>query len=88
LPSHQNQGIGGQLTRAGLEACRAAGYGYVILLGHPTYYPRFGFVPTSRYGIHWDRDVPDEAFMVVELLPGALEGVTGIVHYHPEFDAV
>lgn len=88
LPTHQNKGIGSRLVTAALEALREAGQGVVIVLGHAGYYPRFGFVPASRHGIRWDRDVPDDVFMVVELLPGALDGVEGVVHYQPEFDAV
>src|SRR5262245_28351522 len=44
-PGHQRRGIGSQLVRDGLEACRRAGHGVVVVLGHPSYYPRFGFVP-------------------------------------------
>jgi putative acetyltransferase len=85
LPLHQNKGIGSRLVRVGLDALREARHGVVIVLGHAAYYPRFGFVPASRHGIRWDRDVPDDVFMVVELLPGALDGVGGVVHYQPEF---
>lgn len=88
LPAYQGRGIGSRLVTAGLEACRSAGHGVVIVLGHPGFYPRFGFVPAVRHGIRWERDVPDEVFMVAELLPGALEGVGGVVHYRPEFDKV
>lgn len=52
LPDHQNQGVGGALIRAGLAAARAAGEHLVILLGHPTYYPRFGFLPATTFDIH------------------------------------
>lgn len=55
------------------------------MLGHPEYYPRFGFVPASRFGIRWERDVPDDVFLVIELAPGGLAGVSGVVHYAPEF---
>jgi putative acetyltransferase len=60
----------------------------VFVLGHPGYYPRFGFIAASRHHIRWERNVPDEAFMVAELLPGALDGLSGVVHYRPEFDEV
>jgi putative acetyltransferase len=52
LPDHQNQGIGGALIQAGLTAARAAGEHLVILLGHSTYYPRFGFLPATTFDIH------------------------------------
>ncbi len=86
LPAFQRQGIGGQLVRDGLDACRAAGYEIVIVLGHPNYYPRFGFERASLYDIRWEHEAPDEAFMVTALKPGALEGIKGIVSYHPAFD--
>lgn len=85
-PGHQKQGIGSALIRAGLEQCRAAGYQAVIVLGHPGYYPRFGFVPASHFGIRCQYDAPDEAFMALELLPGALTEIAGVVKYHPLFD--
>lgn len=85
LPSHQRRGIGSALVRAGLDACRVAGADAVFVLGHPAYYPRFGFEPAADYGIASDYDVPPEAFMVVELAPGALDGVTGTARYHPAF---
>jgi putative acetyltransferase len=88
LPAFQGRGIGSQLVIAGLEACRYAGHGVVIVLGHPHYYPRFGFEPASRHGIRWDRDVADDVFMVAELLPEELQDVRGVVRYQPEFNAV
>ncbi len=50
-PAQQRSGIGSLLSRAGLEGCRALGYQAAVVLGHPEYYPRFGFVPASRFGI-------------------------------------
>jgi putative acetyltransferase len=85
LPAYQRQGIGSQLVRAGLEECRRIGHELVVVLGHPNYYPRFGFVPASTYGIKSEYDVPDEAFMVLELRQGAYSGRSGIVKYQPEF---
>jgi putative acetyltransferase len=88
LPAHQRAGVGSLLVRAGLEACRRAGHGCVVVLGHPAYYPRFGFVSASRHGLAWEHPAPDEAFMVLELRPGALAGRGGIVRYEPEFGGV
>ena len=88
LPERQGRGAGTALIRAGLERCRAAGYDLAIVLGHPGYYPRFGFRPSAPLGIRWERDVPDEVFMVAELKPGALEGARGVVRYHPAFEGV
>ena len=84
-PDFQRQGVGGSLIRRGLEACRAAGYGVVVVLGHPSYYPRFGFTRAGTHGIHWEQEVPGDAFMVMELTPGALEGCSGVARYLPEF---
>jgi putative acetyltransferase len=86
LPSRQGRGIGTELIEAGLERLRAEGHTAVVVLGRPSYYPRFGFVPASRFGLRWERDAPDEAFMVVELSAGALSGIRGVVRFRPEFD--
>lgn len=83
-PDHQRRGIGSRLVAAGLEACRAAGQGLVVVLGHPEYYPRFGFTPAAELGLTWEHDAPSEAFMALELMPGACGG-GGVVSYRPEF---
>lgn len=88
LPGLQKQGIGSQLVEHGLELCRKSGYECVVVLGHAEYYPRFGFVPASRYGLKCEYDVPDEAFMALELRDGALKGRAGIAKYQPEFKEV
>jgi putative acetyltransferase len=85
LPNRQRQGIGSALVRAGLEYCRRDGARVVVLIGHPEYYPRFGFVPASRFGLSSDYDAPDEAFMALELVPGALRGKSGTIRFHPAF---
>jgi len=85
LPAYQRKGIGSQLVLAGLEECRQIGHELVVVLGHPAYYPRFGFIPASTYGIKSEYDVPDEAFMALELRQGAFSGRSGIVKYQPEF---
>ena len=87
-PAYQRQGIGGRLITAGLEACREQGALGCVVLGHPEYYPRFGFDPSVRFGIRCEFDVPEEVFMVQELVPGALQGVGGTIHYHPLFSSV
>jgi putative acetyltransferase len=84
-PQVQRRGIGSALARAGLERCRSAGAVAVVVLGHPEYYPRFGFVPAARFGLRCEYEVPDEAFMALELQPGALAGLRGTVRYHPAF---
>ena len=87
-PGHQRRGIGSRLVARGLDRCRESGYRIAVVLGHPAYYPRFGFVPTRRHGIQFELDVPDDVFMVTELVPGALDGCTGVAHYAPEFTAL
>lgn len=82
---HQHSGIGSALVRAGLAQCRANGAAGVVVLGHPEYYPRFGFVPATGYGLRSEYDAPDEAFMALELMPGAFAGRKGLVRYHPAF---
>jgi putative acetyltransferase len=59
---------------------------YAILFGHPSYYPRFGFKPASQYHLTSKWPAPDEAFMALELHPGALQGAAGRVEFEPEFD--
>jgi putative acetyltransferase len=88
LPELQKQGIGSRLVKHGLEQCRKAGYQCVVVLGHAEYYPRFGFLPASRYGLKCVYDVPDEVFMAIELREGALAGRAGIVKYQPELNEV
>ena len=85
IPGRQRAGIGSALVRAGLEACRRLAADAVVVLGHPAYYPRFGFAPGVRTGLACEYDVPAEAFMVRELRPGALRGATGNVQYHAAF---
>ena len=88
LPEFQSRGIGSRLVEAGLAACRNAGHERAVVLGHAHYYPRFGFVPASRYGLRSEYDVPDGVFMAIELRDGALQGCAGLVKYAPEFGAV
>ena len=84
LPSHQRQGIGSKLVQAGIEVCRNQGHSIVLVLGHPEFYPRFGFSAEvarpllSPFG-------GGEAWMSLELVPGALDGVEGRVEYPPPF---
>jgi putative acetyltransferase len=87
LPEYQRQGIGSALVRSGLEAARKLGHRHVVVLGHPEYYPRFSFVVASVKGLRCGYDVPDAAWMVHELVPGSLTGVSGMVRFPPEFDA-
>lgn len=88
LPEYQQQGIGSALCQTGLKMCREAGHEAVLVLGHPAYYPRFGFQPAAKFDITCSYDVPADAFMALELKEGALAQLSGVAHYQPEFDTV
>ena len=86
LPEFQKMGIGGQLILAGHKKAKELGYQSAILLGHPEYYPRFGYRPASTWGIKTQIPLPsDDVFMAVELTESGLTGVSGIVIFPPEF---
>jgi putative acetyltransferase len=87
-PEFQNQAIGSQLVRDGLDRCSGLGHRIVVVVGHPEYYPRFGFSPARARGLEAPFPVPDDAFLALELAPGALEGVAGTVRYPPPFEEV
>jgi putative acetyltransferase len=67
-PSHQRMGVGSALVRAGLERCKQEGFGAAVVLGHIAYYPRFGFVPSTRFGIGCEYEVTEEALKVGQQL--------------------
>jgi putative acetyltransferase len=73
------------LVRAGLEQWIRLGSAAVVVLGHPEYYPRFGFLPSMRFNIRSEYTVAEEAFMLLELEPGALRGASGRIKYHSAF---
>lgn len=84
-PEHQGMGIGSALVRAGLARCEELGCDAVVVVGHADYYPRFGFVSAAQYGISCEYNVPDDAFMVLELHPSALHGISGMIQYDEVF---
>jgi len=85
-PEFQNRGIGSKLVRHGLKECQRLGYKVVVVVGHPAYYPRFGFSSARAKRLEAPFQVSDEAFLVHELVPGALSGISGMVKYPPAFD--
>lgn len=82
---HRRQGVAAGLIRAGLEACRAAGFRWAVVLGEPNYYRRFGFGPAAAVGLA-DEYGGGPAFQAMELVPGGLPAWAGLVRYSPEFD--
>ncbi len=89
LPARQRQGIGSQLVRRGLDILRERGCPFIVVVGHPEYYPRFGFEPASKHGLvsQWE-GMPDAAFMVLVLDGRAMVGASGVARYRDEFDDV
>jgi len=88
LPKYQKRGIGTSLIKAGIAQARQLGFKSIIVLGHAKYYPKFGFEPASSRSIKAPFEVPDEAFMALELIKSGLEGVSGTVVYPEEFQEV
>ena len=82
LPAFQRQGIGRQLIAEGI-----AGAGFIVVLGEPAYYGRFGFGPAADFGLS-DEYGSGAAFQVLELRPGAIPRGAGLVRYAPEFAMV
>jgi predicted N-acetyltransferase YhbS len=84
-PDYQGLGIGTKLIKEGHRVAKTLGYKAIVLLGHQRYYPRFGYVKASPYGIKAPFDVPDECFMVLELKENSLDEFNGLVEYAPAF---
>jgi len=84
-PEFQKQGVGGKLIAFAHDTARQLGHKSIVLLGHPGYYPRFGYQKASTYKIKPPFDLPDEIFMATELVPGGLKGISGTVRYPKEF---
>jgi len=85
LPEYQRQGIGGNLIEAGNQKLREMGCPFVVVLGHPEYYPRFGFKPASAYDIRCEWDVPDNVFMVLVMDQSKMKNISGAAKYRQEF---
>ncbi|MGD0804262.1 MAG: N-acetyltransferase [Candidatus Bathyarchaeia archaeon] len=84
LPKFQRQGIGSRLIIEGLEICRRKGFDFIVELGEPKYYSRFGFLRASDYNLKNEYDA-DDAFRVIEMHIGILQKISGLVKYQPEF---
>ncbi|MEU4264195.1 bifunctional class I SAM-dependent methyltransferase/N-acetyltransferase [Streptomyces argenteolus] len=83
-PGHQRRGAGRAVVRAAMDAARLRGESLVLVLGHPGYYPAFGFVPASRFGIRAGFDVPDEAMMAL-VLDASVPVPAGTIRYPAAF---
>lgn len=77
LLEYRNQGLGSMLIEKSLALAKDMGYTAVFLVGDPAYYHRFGFGRSADYGIKYADNIPDRYVMVRELVPHALNGVTG-----------
>lgn len=80
LPTWQRKGIGEKLILRGIEDCRRDGYSFIVVLGEPEYYGRFGFRRASLFGLGNEYGV-DDPFMVLELRLGGLPKVPGTIKY-------
>lgn len=85
MPDLQKQGIGSALINKGMKRAKDMGFDSIIVLGHSEYYPRFGFLRASKWNIKCPFEVPDEAFMAIELTEKVLDGKAGTVEYPDEF---
>lgn len=88
LPNFQNQGVGSALVREGLSRAEQQGFKHVFVLGHPNFYPKFGFKPSRPMGVEAPFSVPDDVFMAYEIKKNSLDGIQGKVKYPPAFDVV
>jgi putative acetyltransferase len=88
VPEYQRQGIGSKLVEAGNEKLQDDDCPFIIVLGHPNYYPRFGFRPASMYGIECEWAVPDNVFMLLVLDEAKMQGVSGLAKYRHEFSTI
>ncbi len=88
LPDYQRQGIGSVLVEEGLAQCRREKVGAVAVLGHPEFYPKFGFQKSTSFKIRSEYDVPAEVFMLKELEPDYLANANGTIFYHEEFNSL
>lgn len=85
LPEYQNKGIGSALIKEGLKQCKSLGFNSVIVVGHPEYYPKLGFTKASSWNIKAPFEIPDEAFMAIEITEGELKDAGGIIQFPEEY---
>jgi putative acetyltransferase len=88
IPGFQRQGIGSRLVEEGLQRLRTSACPFVVVIGHPQFYPRFGFQPAERYRVTSEWNVPADALMIAVLNPEVRSSMSGVARYRPEFTAV
>jgi putative acetyltransferase len=88
LPEQQRRGIGSELVKAGNRKLKDSGCPFIVVVGHPQFYPRFGFRPASTQGIRCEWEVPDHVFMLLVLDQAKMQGVSGLARYRHEFSSV
>jgi putative acetyltransferase len=88
LPEYQRRGLGSALIESGNRKIQQAGHPFIIVIGHADYYPRFGFRRASTRGISCEWDVPDNAFMVLDLDESRMRNASGVARYRQEFSTV
>ena len=85
IPAHQRRGVGSQLVTHGVERLRDRGCPFIVVIGHPEFYPRFGFRSAAAQGLTCEWDVPAEAFMVNILNPQVGSSLRGHAQFREEF---
>lgn len=85
VPRYQRRGIGTRLVESGIERLRTMACPFIVVIGHPHFYPRFGFGPAAAHGLTCEWDVPDDAFMVRILDPEVRGRLEGLARYRAEF---
>ena len=85
LPELQNRGIGSLLVTRGLQECLRRGFPFVFVVGHPRFYPRFGFFPASSRGLRCEYPVPDDVFLNGRVSPGSAGRVSRLGEIGPAF---
>jgi len=85
LPQHQREGIGSRLVEEGNRKLQDRGCPFIVVVGHPEFYPRFGFTPAGARGITCEWELPPEVFMVLVLDEERMQGVSGLAKYRDEF---
>ena len=84
-PAFQRQGVGTALMHEAHRRARRLGFTSALLVGHAAFYARLGYLPASRFGIRFPFDAPNDCCLAVELVPGALSGISGVVRYPAAF---